>query len=85
MLRTHPSYLLLGNAQNERHGDGEQEGVEQGRRRLENGDVLDQSSVPQEPDDQDVNQESDEKHDESLHALAWCAAIKELLDRVHLQ
>jgi hypothetical protein len=47
--------------------------------------VLDQSSVPQEPDDQDVNQESDEKHDESLHALAWCTAIKELLDRVHLQ
>jgi hypothetical protein len=75
---------LLGNAQNERHGDGKQEGVEQGRRRLENGDVLDERRVPQEPDDQDVDQEGDEELDESLNALAWCAAVEEILDRVHL-
>jgi len=73
------------NTQNEGHGDREQEGVEQSRRRLEDCDVLHQGSVPQKPDDQHVNQEADEEHDESLQALSWCSAIEEILDRVHLQ
>jgi hypothetical protein len=41
--------------------------------------VLDEGGVPQEADDQDVEQKNNEKHHEGLEAVGWGFAVCEIL------
>jgi len=67
----------------QREGDREKERVKERGGWLEHGDVLDQGCVPEEADNQDVDEEDYEEHNESLEAIAWgfagCEVFKHLL------